>query len=78
MAEFGRQPWTISDVLPVSASVSLLQPGQLWFSLISIFLIYSALLVVVLFLLRHVIRKGPASLQTGRYQGEVLKSGSPI
>ena len=78
VAEFGRQPWTISDVLPVSASVSLLQPGQLWFSLISIFLIYSTLLVVVLFLLRHVIRKGPASLQTGRYQGEVLKNGSPV
>ncbi|MEZ6933001.1 cytochrome ubiquinol oxidase subunit I [Aeromonas sp. S19(2024)] len=77
VAEFGRQPWTISDVLPVSASVSLLQPGQLWFSLISIFLIYSSLLVVELFLLRHVIRKGPASLQTGRYQGEVLKNGSP-
>ncbi|MEG3028296.1 MAG: cytochrome ubiquinol oxidase subunit I [Aeromonas sp.] len=78
VAEFGRQPWTISDVLPVSASVSLLRPGQLWFSLISIFLIYSTLLVVELFLLRHVIRKGPASLQTGRYQGEVLKNGSPV
>ncbi|QXB53662.1 cytochrome ubiquinol oxidase subunit I [Aeromonas sp. FDAARGOS 1415] len=77
VAEFGRQPWTISDVLPVSASVSLLQPGQLWFSLLSIFLIYTSLLVVELFLLRHVIRKGPASLQTGRYQGEVLQNGSP-
>ncbi|MFQ2093551.1 cytochrome ubiquinol oxidase subunit I [Aeromonas taiwanensis] len=77
VAEFGRQPWTISDVLPVSASVSLLQPGQLWFSLIAIFLIYTSLLVVELFLLRHVIRKGPASLQTGRYQGEVLQNGSP-
>ncbi|MGU5712246.1 cytochrome ubiquinol oxidase subunit I [Aeromonas caviae] len=77
VAEFGRQPWTISDVLPVSASVSLLQPGPLWFSLIAIFLIYSSLLVVELFLLRHVIRKGPASLQTGRYQGEVLQNGSP-
>ncbi|MGL6486361.1 cytochrome ubiquinol oxidase subunit I [Aeromonas hydrophila] len=77
VAEFGRQPWTISDVLPVSASVSLLTPGQLWFSLISICLIYTSLLVVELFLLRHVIRKGPASLQTGRYQGEVLQNRSP-
>ncbi|HDT5887355.1 TPA: cytochrome ubiquinol oxidase subunit I [Aeromonas dhakensis] len=77
VAEFGRQPWTISDVLPVSASVSLLTLGQLWFSLISICLIYTSLLVVELFLLRHVIRKGPASLQTGRYQGEVLQNGSP-
>ncbi|HDU8489798.1 TPA: cytochrome ubiquinol oxidase subunit I [Aeromonas hydrophila] len=77
VAEFGRQPWTISDVLPVSASVSLLTPGQLWFSLISICLIYTSLLVVELFLLRHVICKGPASLQTGRYQGEVLQNGSP-
>ncbi|MDM5069366.1 hypothetical protein OB952_18665 [Aeromonas salmonicida] len=37
----------------------------------------TSLLVVELFLLRHVIRKGPASLQTGRYQGEVLQNGSP-
>ena len=70
VAELGRQPWTISDVLPVSASVSLLQPGQLWFSLIGICSIYTLLLVVELFLLRHVIRKGPAILHTGRYAGE--------
>jgi cytochrome bd ubiquinol oxidase subunit I len=70
VAEFGRQPWTISDVLPVSASVSLLQPGQLWFSLIAICSIYTLLLVVELFLLCHVIRKGPAILHTGRYAGE--------
>lgn len=70
VAELGRQPWTISDVLPVSASVSLLQPGQLWFSLIAICSIYTLLLVVELFLLRHVIRKGPAILHTGRYSGE--------
>ncbi|MGL5201206.1 MAG: cytochrome ubiquinol oxidase subunit I, partial [Aeromonas veronii] len=69
VAELGRQPWTISDVLPVSASVSLLQPGQLWFSLIAICSIYTLLLVVELFLLRHVIRKGPAILHTGRYSG---------
>ncbi|EKP0261874.1 cytochrome ubiquinol oxidase subunit I [Aeromonas sobria] len=70
VAELGRQPWTISDVLPVSASVSLLQPSQLWFSLIAICSIYTLLLVVELFLLRHVIRKGPAILHTGRYAGE--------
>ncbi|WP_139476651.1 cytochrome ubiquinol oxidase subunit I [Aeromonas veronii] len=70
VAELGRQPWTISDVLPVSASVSLLQPGQLWFSLIAICSIYTLLLVVELFLLRHVIRKGPSILHTGRYSGE--------
>ncbi|HEH9418513.1 TPA: cytochrome ubiquinol oxidase subunit I [Aeromonas sobria] len=70
VAELGRQPWTISDVLPVSASVSLLQPGQLWFSLIAICSIYTLLLLVELFLLRHVIRKGPAILHTGRYAGE--------
>ena len=57
-------------MLPVSASVSLLQPGQLWFSLIAICSIYTLLLVVELFLLRHVIRKGPAILHTGRYSGE--------
>ncbi|MEW7865506.1 cytochrome ubiquinol oxidase subunit I [Aeromonas diversa] len=63
VAEFGRQPWTISDVLPVSASVSLLTSGQLWFSLIGICAMYLSLLVVELFLLCHVIAKGPAMVR---------------
>ncbi len=70
VAEFGRQPWTITHVLPTAASVSNLTVGQLTFSIVSIFLIYSTLLVIEMFLMRHFIRKGPASLHTGRYHNE--------
>lgn len=70
VAEFGRQPWTITHVLPTAASVSNLTVGQLTFSLVSIFLIYSTLLVIEMGLMRHFIRKGPASLHTGRYHNE--------
>lgn len=71
VAEFGRQPWTITHVLPSVASVSNLTVGQLTFSLVSIFMIYSSLLVIEMGLLRHFIRKGPASLHTGRYHNEI-------
>jgi Cytochrome bd-type quinol oxidase, subunit 1 len=70
VAEFGRQPWTITHVLPTAASVSNLSVGQLTFSLISLFVIYSSLLVIEMGLLRHFIQKGPASLHTGRYHNE--------
>ncbi|WP_368165740.1 cytochrome ubiquinol oxidase subunit I [Aeromonas sp. R9-1] len=63
VAEFGRQPWAISDLLPVSAAASLLTAGQLWFSLIAICTLYTLLLVVELYLLCHVVRKGPAILR---------------
>lgn len=74
VAEFGRQPWTITHILPTVASVSNLSAGQLWFSILSICAVYATLFVIELFLMRHFIRKGPASLQTGRYHNEVIHS----
>jgi cytochrome d ubiquinol oxidase subunit I len=70
VAEYGRQPWTISGILPTSLSASSLDGSQVWTSLIVICGIYTALLVVELFLMQKYIRLGPASLATGRYDGE--------
>ena len=33
LAEFGRQPWAIYEVLPVGVSASNLSVGDLWFSI---------------------------------------------
>ncbi len=70
VAEYGRQPWTISGVLPTHLSVSQLDPSQLWFSLGGFVLFYSVLLVVEMKLMLKYIKWGPACLQTGRYDGE--------
>ena len=74
VAEYGRQPWTISGVLPTHLSVSSVSLGQVWFSLGGFIVFYTALLVVELYLLRKYIRMGPSSLGTGRYQDEGAKS----
>ncbi|MEJ2345338.1 MAG: cytochrome ubiquinol oxidase subunit I [Gammaproteobacteria bacterium] len=67
VAEYGRQPWSIGEVLPTSLSTSSLQTGDLWFSLAGFVGFYTLLLVVELFLMFRFARLGPSSLHTGRY-----------
>jgi len=70
VAEYGRQPWTISEVLPTHLSVSSVPLSHVWFSLGGFIAFYTALLVVEVYLLQKYIRMGPSSLGTGRYQDE--------
>ncbi|MCL5953690.1 MAG: cytochrome ubiquinol oxidase subunit I [Nitrospirae bacterium] len=70
VAEYGRQPWSIYGILPTSDSVSTLSNRNLYFSLAGFTLFYTALLIVMVTLMFKVARKGPATLGTGRYDGE--------
>ena len=74
VAEYGRQPWTISEVLPTHLSTSTVTAGQIWFSLGGFIAFYTALLVVELYLMQKYIRIGPSSLGTGRFHDEAVKS----
>jgi cytochrome bd ubiquinol oxidase subunit I len=70
VAEYGRQPWTISGVLPTHLSASTLQPGSLYFSLAGFIGFYTFLLVIEMALMIKYARLGPSSLHSGRYHGE--------
>jgi len=70
VAEYGRQPWTISGVLPTHLSASTLQPGSLYFSLAGFLGFYTFLFVIEMALMIKYARQGPSSLHTGRYHGE--------
>jgi len=70
VAEYGRQPWTISEILPTRLSASSLEPGQLYFSLAGFIGFYTLLLIIEVWLLLKYIKLGPASLGTGGYHGE--------
>jgi cytochrome d ubiquinol oxidase subunit I len=59
VAELGRQPWTVAEVLPTWMSVSSLTVGDLIFSLTGFVLLYTALLVVEMYLMVKFARKGP-------------------
>jgi cytochrome d ubiquinol oxidase subunit I len=79
VAEFGRQPWAIGEVLPTFLATSSLTSGDLIFSLIGFVGFYSVLLVIEVFLMVKFARKGPASLGTGKYHGEVPSAhGAPL
>jgi len=67
LAEYGRQPWSIYEVLPVGLSVSSLSVADLVFSIGGFVLLYSVLFVVELWLMCRFVRLGPSSLGTGRY-----------
>ena len=70
LAEYGRQPWAITDVLPVGVANSSLGVGDLWFSIILICGLYTIFLVAEMYLMYKFGRLGPSSLKTGRYYFE--------
>jgi cytochrome d ubiquinol oxidase subunit I len=71
VAEYGRQPWTIAEVLPTGLSASNLSAGQVITSLAGFVIFYSILLVIELYLMFKYARLGPSSLHTGRYHFEL-------
>lgn len=70
LAEVGRQPWAVHDILPVFLSASSLDAASLITSLILFVIFYGVLMSVELFLMFKFARLGPSSLQTGRYSHE--------
>ena len=74
VAEFGRQPWAIAEVLPTHMATSSLSVEQVWFSIISIIGFYTVLLIVEVFLMVRFTRIGPSSLKTGKYHFEQLEN----
>lgn len=70
VAEFGRQPWAIGEVLPTFLGTSSLTTTDLIFSLTGFLVLYTGLLVVEAYLMFKFARLGPSSLGTGRYHFE--------
>lgn len=70
VAEYGRQPWAIGEVLPVTVAVSSQTIENLITSLAIILSLYTVFIFVESYLIVTVARKGPSSLKTGRYHGE--------
>jgi len=76
VAEYGRQPWTIAEVLPTTLSVSNIPVSSVYASLAGFIAFYTGLLVLEIYLLLKYIRLGPSSLGTGRYEREVAPKGA--
>ena len=70
VAEYGRQPWSIGEVLPTLLSSSTLSTGDLIGSIAAIVLLYTAFMIAAAYLMVKFVRLGPSSLHTGRYHFE--------
>lgn len=72
VAEYGRQPWAIAEVLPTGLAASNISVGDVTFSIVGIFAFYTVLLVIEMYLMVRFARLGPSSLGTGKYYFEQL------
>jgi cytochrome d ubiquinol oxidase subunit I len=76
VAEVGRQPWAIGEVLPTFLATSSLTFNEVLTSLIGFVVFYTFLLVIELWLMFHFARKGPSSIGTGKYYFEQLEANA--
>ncbi|EKE75488.1 cytochrome ubiquinol oxidase subunit I [Gallaecimonas xiamenensis] len=70
VAEYGRQPWSIAEVLPTHLSVSTLSKGDVMGSIAGFVFFYTVLLIAEMYLMIRYARRGPSVLETGRYHFE--------
>jgi len=59
VAEFGRQPWTIQDMLPVSASVSDISAGGVALTFFIFLALFTTMLAVEISIMLKQIKRGP-------------------
>ncbi|WP_426994834.1 cytochrome ubiquinol oxidase subunit I [Glaesserella parasuis] len=70
LAEYGRQPWAVYEVLPTGVANSALTAADLWISIGLLCGLYTVFLVVEMYLMFKYGRLGPSALKTGRYHFE--------
>jgi cytochrome d ubiquinol oxidase subunit I len=70
VAEYGRQPWSIGEVLPTLLASSTLSTGDLIGSIAALVLLYTVFMIAAAYLMVKFVRLGPSSLHTGRYHFE--------
>ncbi|MGQ3671579.1 cytochrome ubiquinol oxidase subunit I [Xanthobacter sp. TB0136] len=59
VAEVGRQPWTVYEMLPTWLSASTHSESYMIFSITGFVLLYTIFAIIEVFLMLHFIRKGP-------------------
>lgn len=59
VAEVGRQPWTIQDILPVTAAISNLAASSVVTTFFLFLILFTAMLIAELSIMKNAIKKGP-------------------
>lgn len=78
VAEYGRQPWAISEILPTFLATSSLTVNDLLISITGFLVFYTGLAAVEGWLMLRFVKQGPSSLHTGKYHHELAKADSLV
>lgn len=64
VAEVGRQPWAIQDILPTGASVSKLATSSVQITFFSFLILFTLLLIAEIGIMVKVVKKGPQTIDS--------------
>lgn len=59
VAECGRQPWAIQDMMPVNAAISKLDVSSVQITFTIFLVLFTIMLIAMIGIMRNAIRKGP-------------------
>ena len=76
VAEFGRQPWSIAEILPVHASVSNLSVTDIVITLVVYSVFYLVMFIIGFYLMQKFTKKGPDSPYDDNLFGDNTSDGS--
>ena len=71
VAEYGRQPWSIAEVLPVHASVSNLAVSDVVITLVAYSAFYTVMFIIGFYLMKKFAKKGPVPPSTHPTESEL-------
>lgn len=71
VAEVGRQPWAIQDILPTGASISKLQPASVQTTFFLFLILFTILLIAEIRIMVKVVKKGPKLLPIDNEQSTI-------
>jgi cytochrome d ubiquinol oxidase subunit I len=76
VAEFGRQPWSIAEILPVHASASNLSVSDVVFTLVGYSSFYLVMFIIAFYLMQKFARMGPSAY--AKQQAEEAAMLAPV
>ena len=76
VAEFGRQPWAISEILPTFMATSSLTADDIIVSMAGFIIFYTLLAILEFWLMFKFARLGPSALHTGKYHFEQAQAAT--
>ncbi|WP_420934215.1 cytochrome ubiquinol oxidase subunit I [Alteromonas sp. A081] len=71
VAEYGRQPWSIAEILPVHASVSNLAVSDVVTTMVAYTAFYTVMFIIAFYLMKKFAKKGPVPPEETQGESEL-------